>query len=223
MKTSIIKSLAILMLALNAASISPVAMAEAPKLGTTFDAVTQPIATDNAAKIEVTEIFWYGCSHCYNMEAPLNAWVKKLPSDVYFKRVPGLPNPSWAPMAKAFYAMEALGVSEKLHTKLFEAIHKTKALDPTNEKAAIEWVTLQSGMDKLKVEQAFKSFTINTNLNRAALVFRNSGATGVPSLVIDGKYITSSTMAGSNEQALKTADYVIGNVRADKAALAAKK
>ena len=223
MKTSIIKSLAILMLALSAASISPVAMAEAPKLGTTFDAVTQPIATDNAAKIEVTEIFWYGCSHCYNMEAPLNAWVKKLPSDVYFKRVPGLPNPSWAPMAKAFYAMEALGVSEKLHTKLFEAIHKTKALDPTNEKAAIEWVTLQSGMDKLKVEQAFKSFTINTNLNRAALVFRNSGATGVPSLVIDGKYITSSTMAGSNEQALKTADYVIGNVRADKAALAAKK
>ena len=223
MKTSIIKSLAILMLALNAASISPVAMAEAPKLGTTFDAVTQPIATDNAAKIEVTEIFWYGCSHCYNMEAPLNAWVKKLPSDVYFKRVPGLPNPSWAPMAKAFYAMEALGVSEKLHTKLFEAIHKTKALDPTNEAAAIAWVTAQSGLDKLKVEQAFKSFTINTNLNRAALVFRNSGATGVPSLVIDGKYITSSTMAGSNEQALKTADYVIGNVRADKAALAAKK
>ena len=223
MKTSIIKSLAILMLALSAASISPVAMAEAPKLGTTFDAVTQPIATDNAAKIEVTEIFWYGCSHCYNMEAPLNAWVKKLPSDVYFKRVPGLPNPSWAPMAKAFYAMEALGVSEKLHTKLFEAIHKTKALDPTNEAAAIAWVTAQSGLDKLKVEQAFKSFTINTNLNRAALVFRNSGATGVPSLVIDGKYITSSTMAGSNEQALKTADYVIGNVRADKAALAAKK
>ena len=120
-------------------------------------------------------------------------------------------------MAKAFYAMETLGVSEKLHTKLFEAIHKTKALDPTNEKAAIAWVTQQSGMDKLKVEQAFKSFTINTSLNRAALVFRNSGATGVPSLVIDGKYITSSTMAGGNEQALKTADYIIGNVRADKA------
>ena len=212
MKTSIIKSLAILMLTL-----STFAFAEAPKIGGQFDAVAQPIATDNAAKIEVTEIFWYGCSHCYSMDAPLNAWVKKLPNDVYFKRVPGLPNPSWAPMAKAFYAMETLGISEKLHTKLFEAIHKTKALDPTNEKAAIEWVTLQSGLDKLKVEQAFKSFTINTSLNRAALVFRNSGATGVPSLVIDGKYITSSTMAGSNEQALKTADYIIGNVRTDKA------
>ena len=222
MKTSITKSLAILMLSLSTIVMSTPAFAEAPKIGTAFEAVTQPIATDNAAKIEVAEIFWYGCSHCYSMDAPLNAWVKKLPSDVYFKRVPGLPNPSWAPMAKTFYAMETLGISEKLHTKLFEAIHKTKALDPTNEKAAIEWVTLQSGLDKLKVEQAFKSFTINTSLNRAALVFRNSGATGVPSLIIDGKYITSSTMAGGNEQALKTADYIIGNVRADKAKTAKK-
>ena len=222
MKTSMIKSLTILMLTLSTMTFAEAPKAEAPKaetpkIGTEFDAVAQPLATDNVAKIEVTEIFWYGCSHCYNMDAPLNAWVKKLPSDVYFKRVPGLPNPSWAPMAKAFYAMETLGVSEKLHTPLFDAIHKSKTLNPTDEKAAIAWVTAQSGLDKLKVEQAFKSFSINTSLNRAALVFRNSGATGVPSLVIDGKYITSSTMAGGNEQALKTADYIIGNVRADKA------
>ncbi len=222
MKTSIIKSLAILMLSLSAASISSLAMAEAPKIGTEFEAVAQPIATDNAAKIEVMEIFWYGCIHCYQMDAPLNAWVKKLPSDVYFKRVPGLPNPSWAPMAKAFYAMETLGVAEKLHTPLFDAVNKSKTLNPTDEKAAIAWVTQQSGMDKLKVEQAFKSFTINTNLNRAAQIFRASGATGVPSLVIDGKYITSSTMSGGNEQALKVADYIIGNVRADKAKIAKK-
>ena len=217
MKTSIIKSLAILMLTLSATSLSTLSMAEAPKIGAQFEAVAQPIATDNAAKIEVMEIFWYGCIHCYQMDAPLNAWVKKLPSDVYFKRVPGLPNASWAPMAKAFYAMETLGVAEKLHTPLFDAINKNKTLNPTDEKAAIAWVTAQSGLDKLKVEQAFKSFTINTNLNRAAQIFRASGATGVPSLVIDGKYITSSTMAGGNEQALKVADYIIGNVRADKA------
>ena len=217
MKTSIIKSLAILMLSLSTAGISTLAMAEAPKIGAQFDAVAQPIATDNAAKIEVMEIFWYGCIHCYQMDAPLTAWVKKLPSDVYFKRLPGLPNPSWAPMAKAFYAMETLGVAEKLHTPLFDAVNKSKTLNPTDEKAAIAWVTQQSGMDKLKVEQAFKSFTINTNLNRAAQIFRASGATGVPSLVIDGKYITSSTMSGGNEQALKVVDYIIGNVRADKA------
>ena len=216
------KFLAILMLGLSSLTISTQAFADAPKVGTDFDAVVQPIPTDNAAKIEVMEIFWYGCIHCYHMDAPLNAWVKKLPSDVYFKRMPGLPNASWAPMAKAFYAMETLGVGEKLHTPLFDAVHKSKTLNPTDEKAAIEWVTKNSGLDKLKVEQAFKSFTINTNLNRAAQIFRASGATGVPSLIINGKYITSATQAGGNEQALKVADYIIGNVRTDKAATTKK-
>jgi thiol:disulfide interchange protein DsbA len=217
MKTSIKKGLAVLMFLLSSLTLSSLAFADAPKIGDQFDAVAQAVPTDNAAKIEVMEIFWYGCIHCYQMDALLNAWVKKLPSDVYFKRVPGLPNASWAPMAKAFYAMETLGISEKLHTPLFDAINKSKTLNPTDEKATIAWVTQQSGLDKLKVEQAFKSFTINTNLNRAAQIFRASGATGVPSLVIDGKFITSSTMSGSNEQALKTADYIIANVRADKA------
>jgi thiol:disulfide interchange protein DsbA len=216
------KSLAILLFSLGGLSFAPLSMAEAPQVGTNFEAVAQPISTDNAAKIEVMEIFWYGCIHCYDMEKPLSTWIKKLPADVYFKRMPGLPNASWAPMAKAFYAMETLGVAEKLHTPLFEAVHKSKSLNPTDEKAIIAWVTQQSRMDKAKVDGAFKSFTINTNLNRAAQVFRASGATGVPSLVIDGKYITSSTMNGGNSQALKVADYMIENVRKDRAAASAK-
>lgn len=198
--------------------LSATAFADAPKMGAEFDAVAQPIPTDNAAKIEVMEIFWYGCPHCYHMEPTLSAWVKKLPADVYFKRVPGLPRAEWAPMAKAYYAMESLGITDKLHGALFDAVHKTRKLNPMDEKAAIDWMTAQSGLDRLKVEQAFKSFTINTNLNRAAQIFRASGATGVPSLVIDGKYITSSTMSGGNEQALKVADYIIDNIRKEKAA-----
>jgi protein dithiol oxidoreductase (disulfide-forming) len=216
------KFLVSMMLILGATSLSTVAIADAPKVGTDFDAVTQPISTDNAGKIEVMEIFWYGCPHCYHMEPVLNAWVKKLPADVYFKRVPGLPRVEWAPMAKAFYAMETLGISEKLHSALFDAVNKSKTLNPMDEKAAIDWITAQSGLDHLKVEQAFKSFSMNSSLNRAALIFRNSGATGVPSIVIDGKYITSSTMAGSNEQALKVADYIIDNIRKEKAAAAKK-
>ena len=215
------KFLAILMLSFTSLT-TLAAYADAPKIGTDFEALAQPISTETPAKIEVMEIFWYGCPHCYHMEAPLNAWVKKLPSDVYFKRMPGLPNASWAPMAKTFYAMEALGVGEKLHNPLFDAVHKAKTLNPTDEAAAIAWVTAQSGLDKLKVEQAFKSFSVNTNLTRAAQIFRASGATGVPSLVIDGKYITSATQAGGNEQALKVADYIIGNVRSDKVTAAKK-
>jgi len=198
-------------------------MAADPEMGKDFDKTVQTIVPDTPNKIEVTELFWYGCGHCYAMEAPINAWAKKLPADVVFKRVPGLPNASWAPMAKAYYAMEILGVLQKLHTPLFDAIHKQKSLNPTDEKAAIEWVTKQSGLDKIKVEEAFNSFSTNTNLKRAANIFRASGATGVPSIIIDGQYITSSTMAGNNDLALKTADYIIANIRADKAKAAPAK
>ena len=189
-----------------------------PQAGTDFNQTVQAIPTDNPAKIEVTELFWYGCSHCYTMEPQLTAWVKKLPPDVYFKRVPGLPRPDWAPMAKAYYAMETLGITEKLHGKLFEAIHKQKALKPTDERAAIDWITKESGLDRKKVEDAFNSFSSNTKLNRAAQIFPNSGATGVPSLIIDGKTITSSSMAGGNEEALRVADYLINQARAEKKA-----
>lgn len=188
-----------------------------PQMGKDFDRTAQAIANENPNKIEVVELFWYGCGHCHHMETPLNAWVKKLPADVTFKRVPGLPNQSWAPMAKTFYALETLGLLEKLHTPLFDAIHKQKSLNPTDEKGAIEWVTKQSGLDKAKVEEAYNSFSNNANLKRAANLFRASGATGVPSLVINGQFITSSTMAGNNDLALKTADYIITNIRADKA------
>lgn len=187
-----------------------------PQLGTDFDKTLQAIPTDTPNKIEVVELFWYGCSHCYHMDPLLEAWVKKLPADVTFKRVPGLPQPAWAPMAKAFYAMEDLKLSGKLHTALFDAIHKEKSLNPTDEAATINWIVKKSGLDKAKVESAFKSFSMNNRLNRAAQIFRTSGATGVPTLIIDGQYATMST-AGGNESTLKTADYIIANVRADKA------
>lgn len=199
------------------AGLTSTAVSADPQAGVQFDQVTQQIATDQPAKIEVMEIFWYGCPHCYHMEQPLEAWVKKLPSDVYFKRVPALPNASWAPMAKTFYAMQELGVLEKLHSQLFDAIHKTKTLSPTDEAAAMDWVIKQGGLDKIKVEKAFKSFATNMQLNKAMQIFKSSGATGVPSLIIDGKYITGSSMAGGNDAALQTADFIIQNVRKDKA------
>jgi thiol:disulfide interchange protein DsbA len=192
-------------------------LAADPQIGQDFDKTLQVIPTDNPNKIEVTEVFWYGCIHCYQMDPILNAWVKKLPADVTFKRVPGLPQPAWAPMAKAFYAMEDLKLTEKLHTALFDAVNKEKSLNPTDEAAAINWITKKSGLDKSKVEAAFKSFSMNNKLNQASQFFRASGATGVPSLVINGQFITSSTMSGGNIQALKVADYIIANIRADKA------
>lgn len=190
----------------------------APQLGKEFRQTAQAIPSDTPAKIEVIELFWYGCPHCYHLEAPLSAWVKKLPQDVTFKRVPGVPRQDWAPMAKAYYTLEALGLVDKLHVPLFDAIHKQKTLNPTNEKAAIDWIAKQAGLDHKKVAETFNSFSVNTKVMRAVQVFRASGATGVPALIIDGKYLTSSTMAGGNDEVIKVADYIISNVRKDKAA-----
>jgi thiol:disulfide interchange protein DsbA len=195
----------------------------APQIGQEFDAVAQTVVTEDNNKIEVMEIFWYGCSHCYYMEQPLHAWIKKLPNDVYFKRMPGLPNPSWTPMAQTYFTMEALGIVDQLHNKLFEAVHKQKSLNPTDQKAALNWIVSNSGLDRKKVEDTFNSFTVSNNLKRAAQVFRSSGATGVPSLMIDGKYITSGTMAGSNEKALEVVDYIVNNIRTTKHKASTKK
>ena len=133
-----------------------------PEVGVNFDKTLQAVSTDQKDKIEITELFWYGCIHCYQMDPMLSDWVKKLPKDVYFKRIPAIPRPDWTPMARAFYAMEALGVGEKLHMSVFDAVHKDRSLNPTDEKAILLWVTLKSGLDRKKVEDAFNSFTIQT-------------------------------------------------------------
>jgi thiol:disulfide interchange protein DsbA len=189
-----------------------------PQMGIDFIQTPQPIPTDNPAKLEVTELFWYGCSHCYQFEAPLESWIKKLPADVEVKRVPGVARPTWIPMAKAYYTMESLGLLEKLHTALFDAIHKHKALKPdADEASVIAWITKQSGMDRKKVEDTYRSFSVTTKVSRAMQLFRSSGATGVPSLLIEGRFLTSSTMADGNENALKVTNYILDQVRKEKA------
>lgn len=218
------KILSSFLLAAFVAGSSLQVVAAEPKMGVEFDKTAQIIPTESGNKIEVVEIFWYGCIHCYQMDPTLEAWVKKLPADVVFKRMPGLPQPSWEPMAKTFYAMEDLKVFDKLHSKLFDAIHskdgnKKIAID---EKEAMNWVAKESGLEMAKVEAAYNSFSMKNRLARTAQYFRASGATGVPSLVIDGRYLTSSTMAGNNEAALRTADYIIANIRNDKAKAAKK-
>jgi protein dithiol oxidoreductase (disulfide-forming) len=197
--------------------VSSIAIAE-PQSGFEYMQTQQAIPTESPAKIEVVELFWYGCPHCHQLEPRLMAWVKKLPGDVVFRRVPGIARPDWTAGGRAFYAMEALGVAEKLHAPLFDAIHKQRSVKPNDDPALIDWITKQGGLDRKKVEEAYNSFSVNTKVMRATQVFRASGATGVPALIIDGKYLTSSSLAGGNEEALKVADYLIEKARKEKGA-----
>ena len=187
-----------------------------PKFNDNFKQTKKEIATSSPGKIEVLELFWYGCIHCYSLDPYLHKWEKSLPDYVVFKRVPAIPRKSWVPGAKAFYALESLGLIDELHEKLFDAIHKGKELDPNNEKALINWITLNGKLDKKKVKSAFNSFSIDTKLKKSYKIFKDAGATGVPTLIIDGNYMTSSTMAGGEQNALDITNYIIENIRKDK-------
>ncbi len=199
-----------------------------PEPGSQFVSTPQVLPTDNSAKVEVVELFWYGCPHCYHLDPAISGWVKKLPKDVDFKRVPGVFRPDWVPMAKAYYTLEALNLLEKLHGSLFEAIHQQKSLKPNDEAAAIDWITKQSGLDRKKVEETFNSFSVNTKVSRAAQYSKSSGATGVPALIVDGRFLTSVKLATSalprnisNDKAhaelLGVTDYLIQQISQEKA------
>src|SRR5258705_11998307 len=99
----------------------------APVEGTDYVELRPPQSVDAPGKIEVIEFFWYRCPHCYALEPDLESWVKRLPRDVQFKRIPGILNEDWAVDARAFYALESIGDLERMHRTLFNAIHKQGA------------------------------------------------------------------------------------------------
>jgi len=187
-----------------------------PQPGVNFKPTKQKIPTEAKDKIEVIELFWYGCVHCYNMDPYLDKWADDLPKDVTFKRVPAIPRKDWVESAKAYYALESLGLVNKLHEKLFDAIHKEKEFKHNDTKALINWIAIKGKLDKKEVESAFNSFSMKAKLSRSFKIFKAIGATGVPTMIIDGKYFTSSTMAGGEQNAIDIMNFIIKNVRKDK-------
>ena len=197
-------------------SFSTALLAVEPKPGVNFKTTKNIIPTESKDKIEVVELFWYGCIHCFNMDPYLDKWADNLPKDVTFKRIPAIPRKDWIESAKAYYALETLGVVNKLHEKLFDAIHKEKSLKHNDTRALIKWITVNGKLDKKDVESAFNSFSMKAKLSRSYKIFKSAVATGVPTMIIDGKYFTYSTMAGGEQNAIDIMNFIIKNVRKDK-------
>lgn len=172
-------------------------------------ATPQPIASDD--KIEVLELFWYGCPHCYHLEPELDAWLEKKPDDIEFVRVPAVLGPSWELLARGYYTAELLGVLEKIHEPLFERLHKQRKTirDVSELKAFFE----EQGVSGADFDKTYNSFAVVTRTNRAKEAHSRYGVTGVPTLVVDGKYRTSASMAGSNEKMLEVVDFLIDKER----------
>ena len=168
-----------------AAALAPVAapaLAQAP-----YTEISPPMSTDAApGKVEVTEFFWYGCPACYSLEPQLEAWVKKLPKDIEFRRIPAIFNQQVAIAARVFYALEAIGEVDRLHRALFDAIHK-QGLKITDDRQRNEWLERQK-VDMAKFNAAYKSFSVESRLKRAAELQKAAKIDGVPSIIVNGRY-----------------------------------
>ena len=187
-----------------------------PDAGIDYKEVTPPQPTESGNKIEVVEFFWYGCPHCYAFEPSLNAWTKKLPADVMFRRIHAQFTPQWVQHAKLFYALDALGEIERLHRKCFDTIHGERR-DLLKDADMIEWAA-QNGIDKAKFSDTLKSFGVAGKMQRAKQVIANYKVDGVPTLAVNGKFITSPSIANGQEKCLAVMDFLIDQERKNKRA-----
>ncbi|MEY4563857.1 MAG: hypothetical protein RLZZ618_3134 [Pseudomonadota bacterium] len=181
-----------------------------PVATTDYVTLGQPLSVEKG-KIEVLEFFWYGCPHCFAFEPTLDAWQKKLPSDVAFRRVPVAFRESFVIHQRLFYAIEALGKVEELHRKVFQALHVERARLETD--AEVLAFMVKNGVDKARFLEVFDSFSIKTKAKQATRLAEGYKIDGVPALGIAGKYFTSGSLAGSPDRALVVANTLIERAR----------
>ncbi len=208
---TLLAALAVLGLSMNIA----LAQDEAFLEGAHYDAMAnvQPVSTGD--KIEVLELFWYRCPHCNTLEVPLQKWLKNgKPENAEYVAFPAVLSSRWEPEARAFYTMEALGLLDELHGKLFYAIHSEhKSVGDMNSLA--KWVEEQ-GYSAQDVIDTYDSFAVNTKLNYAKTMTKNYGIQGVPAVIVDGKYRTSVSQAGDFETLFEVINYLVKKAAAER-------
>jgi len=153
-----------------------------------------PVATGK--KIEVLEFFSYGCPHCADLEPEMQGWLKTLPPDVQFRRVPVMFQDRWIILGKIYYTLEGLGDEQRLSPEVFAAIHKN-GVNLTSDKAFFDWAA-SKGLDRKKVEDMFNSFAIAGKMNKAKTEAQQYNVQSVPMIVVDGKFVTATDKVGSH-------------------------
>lgn len=170
----------------------------------------------NAKRITVEEFFWYGCPHCYHLDPTVAAWLPTKPADVDFVRVPNsLGRPEGLVHSKAFYTAETLGIGEKVHRPLFDAIHKDH-LPMTTQADVQAFFTERFGVMPDIFNSTFSGFAVDSRVRRAEDLAKTYMLTSVPVIVVGGKYTTNGTMAGDFPTMMKITDFLIKKVREER-------
>ncbi len=179
--------------------------------GRDYKLLNPPQPTSGGAKVEVEEFFFYGCSHCYHLHPLLSAWEKKMPKDVKLEYVPVIFNENWEPMARTFYALEALGQRKQLHDALFDAWN-VYSIDLSDEAKITEFVA-KHGVDRAKFGAAYNSFSMSSKIARSNQMVQSFGVRGTPTIAVDGKYIISNLQP---EDTIRVLDEVIKIARKER-------
>jgi thiol:disulfide interchange protein DsbA len=173
----------------------------------------QPVEAQGK-NVEVVEFFWYGCPHCYNLEPLIETWVKKLPPDVQFKRIPAVFNERWAHDAAIFYTFDAMGLLDKLHRPFFDAIHRDH-LRTDNPDALAQWLQ-KNAVDPKKFQETMKSFSVQSKTRRAVQLTTAYKIDGTPAMAVQGRFTVSTEQGRSREGMLDTVSYLVEMLRQGK-------
>lgn len=177
-----------------------------------FQPLPSPQPVSNPDKVEVIEFFWYGCPHCYDFEPLLREWAKNLPANVEFIRQPAAFSDLWAKHAKVYFTAEALGVVDKLHGDIFDAVQNglksgNKAIFTSEDELAKFFAA--HGVAEADFRSAYNSFLVDTKLRQAQAAAPRYGITGVPAVIVNGKYLVNGTTAGSHEGMIEVMNRLI--------------
>lgn len=206
------------MLALVVVIVSATACAAEYTEGKQYQMLKNPQPTGDASTIEVVELFWYGCPHCYRLEPFIHEWLQQKQDDVKFVRLPAILGKGWELLAKGYFTAELLDILDSVHSDLFAAIHE-KHGKFRNENDLRDFF-LSKGVKPDDFDRMFNSFAVAVKVNNARLMTRRYAITGVPTLIVNGKYSTSGSLAGSNEEIIKVVDYLVAQERRNATAAA---
>jgi thiol:disulfide interchange protein DsbA len=199
------------LIALTLAALGGARYAQAQRAGANYTVLKPEQPVNTPGKIEVIEFFWYGCIHCYNLEPELETWLRRLAPDVQFRRVPAIFNARWLQDAANFFALEAMGVGEKLHRPLFDAIH-VERLRTDDTKAFNAWLQKQ-GVDVKRFDEVFKSFGVQSKVRQAQQLTVAYRIDGTPAMAVHGRYTVSPEQGGSLRGMLAVVDHLVDLTR----------
>ena len=188
-------------------------MAMTATAGEKYTTLSEPVDVQvPAGKIKVQEIFWYGCPHCYHLEPTFTKLAAEQQRDVIVDHMPAAMGGVWSTHARAYYAAKALGIYDKVHEPFFTALQQRQALNTDDQIAGF---FSHYGVSKQDALKALQSFGVKSQLNMAVSATRAYGLMGVPALVINGKYVstTEEDSGGSPEGMLAVADQLIDQLR----------